>query len=218
MSRWTVVLAALFALPAAAQDAPPAEAPAASSGPVQYSVHSGGSALLLRTYKEGVGAALAHDHAIRATKTSGTVSFDPAAPAGCAISVSVDVASLRVDEAADRSALGLTGEISEGDRATIREHMLAADQLAVAKHPTMSFTSSSCADGKLSGKLTIRGVSKDVSFPATYTADAAGFRVVGAVELKHADFGFQPYSAMMGAIRNGERLTLKVDLRAKPAG
>jgi polyisoprenoid-binding protein YceI len=82
----------------------------------------------------------------------------------------------------------------------------------------MSFTSTSCADGKLSGKLTIRGVSKDITFPARYSADAAGFRVEGSVELKHTDFGFQPYSAMMGAIRNGDRLTLKVDLRAKPAG
>ena len=78
MSRWTLALAALFAFPAAAKDAPPAEAPA--GGPVRYAVPSS-SALLLRTYKEGVGAALAHDHAIRATKTTGSVSVDPAAPA-----------------------------------------------------------------------------------------------------------------------------------------
>ena len=42
----------------------------------------------MRTYKEGIGSALAHNHAIRAKKTTGTITWGEGG-AGCAFDVTV---------------------------------------------------------------------------------------------------------------------------------
>jgi polyisoprenoid-binding protein YceI len=95
----------------------------------------------VRVYKDPstVAAGLSHDHAIASTQHSGTVSYDPANPAACAISVTVPVAGLDPDPDALRQKVGLPGVIEASARAEIKEHMLDAEQLNAKAFPTITF-------------------------------------------------------------------------------
>ena len=64
-----------------------------------------------------------------------------------------------------------------------------------------------------SGTLTIAGVSKEVSFPVTGTMQEDGtYNFNGSYEIDMTEYDVEPPSAMFGAIRCGEMITVKFDL------
>lgn len=91
---------------------------------------------------------------------SGTVTFDPAAPASVRGRIVVDAASLTVGNP------------------LMREHLLGANWLDVAQYPTITFETATVANVRtqgaqiladVSGKLTVKGVSRDVTVPVAFT-------------------------------------------------
>ncbi|MFM2245681.1 MAG: hypothetical protein RL071_1755, partial [Pseudomonadota bacterium] len=167
-----------------------------------------------------VAAGLSHDHAIASTQHSGTVRYDPANPAACAISVTVPVAGLDPDPDALRQKVGLPGVLEASARAEIKEHMLDAEQLNAKAFPTITFVSTSCAASgdqvKVAGTLTIRGKAQPVSLNMKVKADASSFSASGSLPIKATQFGFQPFSALLGALKNKDEMTLVVNLSGKP--
>ena len=159
---------------------------------------------------------------VQAAEVTGTVEHDPASPEATVVVVEVPTASLRADDPALRRRLGLTGEVSASDRAEIEKAMRSADQLDVARFPTIRFVSSRVtrqADGRLAvtGTLTIRGVSREVTFPAEITVGSAGaMHGQATLAIRQSSFGYQPYRAALGTIRNKDEVTLHVDLWAAP--
>jgi 1,4-dihydroxy-2-naphthoyl-CoA hydrolase len=128
--------------------------------------------LAVRLYKEGVGGRLAHDHVVEAAEVSGQVEYDAARPEASSVMVEARTASLRVDEPAARRQLGLEGDLSESQRADVGKTMRSPEQLDVARYPTIRFASTRVvadAEGRLrvTGQLTLRGVTREVTFPAT---------------------------------------------------
>lgn len=111
-----------------------------------------------------------------ATGISGTVVFDPAAPGAVSGRIVLDTASLTVGNP-------LMGE-----------HLHSANWLDVAKHPTITFeavsasnvrTQGSTVTADLTGKLTVKGITREVTVPVTFThlPDKLGARL-GNTELK----------------------------------
>jgi polyisoprenoid-binding protein YceI len=177
------------------------------------------SHLAVRLYREGVGSRLAHDHVVEATEVLGRVEYDAARPEASTIAVEVRTASLRVDEPAARRRLGVEGDLSEGQRADVDKAMRAPDQLDVAAHPTIRFASTRVlAEGngrlRVTGQLTLRGVTRDVTFPATVALESGTLRGRATLTFLQSSFGYRPYSALLGAIRNKDEVTLHVDLVA----
>ena len=177
--------------------------------------------LAVRLYREGVGSRLAHDHVVEATEVMGRVEYDVARPEASSIVVEARTASLRVDEPAARRRLGVEGDLSNGQRADVDKAMRAPDQLDVAHHPTIRFTSTRIVpegDGRLrvTGQLTLRGVTREVSFPATVALESGTLRGRATLTFLQSSFGYRPYSALLGAIRNKDEVTLHVDLAAIP--
>jgi polyisoprenoid-binding protein YceI len=175
--------------------------------------------LAVRLYRDGIGSRLAHDHVIEATEVLGRVEYDAARPEASVITIEVRTASLRVDEPAARRRVGVEGDLSEGQRADVDRAMRAPDQLDVAGHPTIRFASTrivSEGDGRLrvTGQLTLRGVTRDVTFPATVALESGVLRGRATLTLLQSSFGYRPYSALLGAIRNKDEVTLHVDLVA----
>jgi polyisoprenoid-binding protein YceI len=175
--------------------------------------------LAARLYRDGVGSALAHDHVVEATEVLGRVEYDAARPEASTIAVEVRTASLRVDEPAARRRLGVEGDLSEGQRADVDKAMRAPDQLDVAAHPTIRFASTRVlAEGngrlRVTGQLTLRGVTRDVTFPATVALESGTLRGRATLTFLQSSFGYRPYSALLGAIRNKDEVTLHVDLVA----
>ncbi len=100
--------------------------------------------------------------------------------------------------------------------------------LDTGKFPAIEFAVTSCepltpgdpssysGPKTVRGNLTVRGVTKEVSFPATVKADGESFVVDGAVEVKYTDFGIQP-PTFAGIVKRAEdRIILKAHLVAVP--
>src|SRR3989442_5986753 len=99
--------------------------------------------------------------------------------------------------------------------------MKAESQLHVAKFPMIRFSSTTITAETqdrflVTGQLTIRGVTKAVQFPAKVVMTGKAFRGTATLELAQSAFGYKPYSALLGAIKNKDGVTLHIDLVAVP--
>ena len=102
--------------------------------------------------------------------------YDPRNPAAGSLEVTVHVASL---------------DTQDKDR---NDMIAGADLLDVKKYPTATYVAKSfarTAAGGLEavGKLTLRGVTRDLRVPLTLRATANGYELSGEVTLKRLDFG-----------------------------
>lgn len=185
----------------------------------QYVIDPAKSELVVRLFRGGVAAAFAHNHVIRATDFSGGTSFDPEFPSTPSMSVEARTDSLKVDEPAVRQKHRLAEVVSDKDRRKIQATMESAEQLDVARFPTMKFQSTKVekeSDGKyiVSGDLTIHGVKRSVSFPVTVSDKGEELRGQASLRFKQSDFGIKPFSIMMGAVRNEDEAVLYLDIVA----
>lgn len=107
---------------------------------------------------------------------SADISFDPAAPAGSKAVVTIDLASVKSGDAT-------------------RDGMLAAQQWfnaassPQARFETTSIKSTGGNTYEATGKLTIRGVSRSVTLPFTFTANGNQATIAGTTTIKRSDFG-----------------------------
>ena len=179
------------------------------------------SSLVVHIFSDGVAAKLGHDHVVQATTFSGHITYDPADPGASSISVQVHTATLKADDPATRRTFHLRGEPSATDVAEIEKSMKAESQLHVAKFPMIRFSSTTITAETqdrflVTGQLTIRGVTKAVQFPAKVVMTGKAFRGTETLELAQSAFGYKPYSALLGAIKNKDGVTLHIDLVAVP--
>ncbi len=161
-----------------------------------------------------------HNHAIRAAGFSGSVRWSPDDPSQCKVSVTVPVDKLDVDPQWLRDRVGYTQKLKDGDRETIRKNMLASDQLNAAAFPTIRFESTRCTGSqgsyKVSGNLTMRGATAPVTALMKIEVEGDELQATGRFKTTHTAFGFQPFSALMGALKNRDELEFVLDVRARP--
>ena len=191
------------------------------SGPSTWLFSQDESLLYLQVWRDSSawGSSLAHDHVIRAGVWEGTLSYDTDDLSACAMTISLAVSELVVDEDGMRSLVGYSDTISSSDRDEIRENMLSSDQLDASRHPDIWFESVSCAgDTGDSGSLTVtgdlsaRGQTSRVQIPLDFEIRGDAFYVVGDFSLSHDDFGMEPYEAYWGAVRNDDELGFAFDM------
>ncbi|MCB9794990.1 MAG: YceI family protein [Alphaproteobacteria bacterium] len=179
--------------------------------------------LYLQVYKDPdtIAAALAHDHVVRASGWSGTVTWDAADLSKCDVRITVPVNSLAVDEEDLRRQLGYDTFPKAGEREDIKKEMLSEDQLFASKHPQITYKSSKCeAQGDnvaVTGDLTIRGVTRPVTLTMTVKADQVNFQAKGSTAIKATDFGFDAYSAGFGALKNQNRMVMVINVKGDPS-
>ena len=178
--------------------------------------------LYIQVYKDPttVAQALAHDHVVQAKNWTGKASYDPADPSACDIRVHVPVNSLEVDERGLREQLGYDTFPSDSEREDIKAEMLGDKVLDADTYPTITFNSTGCeADGdrvKVTGDMTIHGVTNSVTVPMALKADDVNFSAKGSIKIKSSDYGMPPYSAGFGALKNQDTMILVVALHGKP--
>lgn len=200
-----------------AQEPAPAPAPAAAAA--DYKLNASASTLFVVVHKDPstIGSGFAHDHAIGATGWSGTVHWDPANVAACNINITVPVSGLKVDPPGYRSKAGLEPqELSADDIQTITDNFRGGSQLDMAHYANITFQSTSCAQQGdkvlVSGNMTMRGKSRPTQVPMSITADGTTFKASGKFDAKHTDWGFNPFSAAFGAVKNQDGLIFVIDV------
>ena len=134
----------------------------------------------------------------RFSSFDGTLKFDPAAPEHGTVTIHVSPGSIVTDSAARD------------------EHLRTADFFDVARFPTAVFestalTRNSGKTGKLTGMLSLHGVSKPISLDVTYlTPDPNADRQVFSATtiFKRSDFGMTNY---LGVIGDDVTLTIEAE-------
>lgn len=177
------------------------------------------SELSVLVWKRGVAAAAGHDHAVRATRFSG--SLDRPDPAHVKVDVTVETASLIPDEPALREKLRVGPPVKESDRKTIEAHLKGPGQLDVEKFPTIHFESTQSmldekGKGSIKGRLTLHGVTRDVEVPVTVTLLDGRLRGSARLRIALSDYGVQPFSALLGLLGNRDVVELVIELVTRP--
>ena len=190
-----------------------------AAAPVTYRIEPADTELLALTTPAGLLSGLSHPHVVAARGATGEVVHDAAAPAGDRVTVEAPTDLLENDEPALRARLGMK-PLDEGDRRKVGEALRAADQLDVARHPRVRFSSTAVRaleDGRLEvvGTLELRGVAAEVRLPVRVEVQDGVLRGEGTLRITHRQFGFKPVSAAAGTIRNAEEIELRLVLVAR---
>ena len=103
------------------------------------------------------------------------------------------------------------------DDPKLTQHLKTADFFDVAKYPQATFESTAIKPGgdkgashTVTGNLTMHGVTKSVTFPATIAAAADAVTVDSTFSINRKDFGINYAGAADNLIRDDVVLTLKI--------
>jgi len=197
--------------------APASQAPAA---PREYEVDADASTLSVAVLRRGLLAVLAHDHILVAKGIVGRIRFNAEAPAQSTGQVSIPVEFIEVDDPKARAREGFAGELNESNRASVRENMLGADQLAAAEFPRVTAAlegvEGKSPDLRLRVRVRVREREQVLAMPATVTESGEMLTVQGEATLLQSAFGITPYVALFGAIAVQDAVRVKFELIARP--
>lgn len=189
------------------------------------------SVLAVVTRRAGAAARLAHDHLIHAARFDSEIDFDPDAPLDTRARARVHVAGLQVDDPGVRAdvqgrlvELGLLDEpfqdIGSEDRSDVRAEMLHPDQLDAPNHPVIEFETDVVTRDPAGGfpfrvEVFVRIRGEEVAVPLSARVVEQGqdrVRIEAWGETRFTDFGIEPYSAFLGAVKNRDEFYLYLDL------
>lgn len=192
----------------------------AQGAPRTFTLDAERSELVAQLRPDGLFGFVLHAHVIQAREVSGTITWDAEAPESSQAEVRVKAASLVNDAPALRKKYGLHGELSEGDIQTVNQNMKKHDQLDVEKFPELTFTSSAVertAEGGLllRGKLSIHGVTREVSLPITVNEEQGLLRATGKLVVRHDEYGM-PAMGLLFFFSNHQEIQLHLSLVATP--
>ncbi|HLF56922.1 MAG TPA: hypothetical protein VI942_08760 [Thermoanaerobaculia bacterium] len=213
-------------------------APAAAAG---WSVDEGSSVFAVLTRPAGAGAKLAHPHLVVARGVKTTLEFDGKSAESARFTLSAPVLSLDVDPTAERKSLaarletlgaheGALPPIGDGDRKKIRKSMLEEGQLAAERFPAVraelvALERRGGGEGARVAlgwnarvRIEVRGKTVEKTFPARWELEGGELRAEVLGEAKFTEFGIEPYSAFLGAIRNADLFHFYVRLVARRTG
>jgi polyisoprenoid-binding protein YceI len=166
-----------------------------------YKLGPDNATLRVKTGRHGAAAKAGHDLVIEVKSWEATleVGDDPAASS---LALTADPTSLHV----------LKGEggmqaLGDDDRADIRKTI----DNDVLKKKEIEFRSTGVSgdDGALAvtGELTMGGKSKTVDF----VVSEDGGKLAGSAAVKQSDWGIKPYSALFGALKVNDEVTVEVE-------
>ena len=203
----------------------------------EYTVDPAESLFAVVVHKGGVAARFAHNHLIYPAEYTASLALEDGDPKSARFELSFPVKHLRVDEDAAHEKWyplveknGILDEpfakVGDDDRKVIAEHMLGKDQLDAEQFPDISAKLISVRDGAgTHGKqryaqiativFTVHGKTVERECPATIAVTGDGVTVDASGTFKFTEFGFKPYSAMLGAVKNLDAFDVLVHVQAK---
>jgi polyisoprenoid-binding protein YceI len=163
-----------------------------------YKLGPDNASLHVETGRSGAAAKAGHDLIIDVTSWEATLEVGDSS----SLSLSADPTSLKV-----REGKGGMQALKDDDKEDIHKTI----DKDVLKQKDISFQSSSvepAGDGlKVSGDLELGGKSK----PITFDVNESGGTLTGSASLNQSDWGIKPYSALFGALKVNDEVTVVVE-------
>ena len=181
---------------------------AVQRGAKVYGAEPGDSLVVVRVYRGGRLAKLGHDHVVSTREVRGFIDADQGRG-----DFYVGVASLTVDDPAQRAAAGFESAPSESDIAGTRSNMLEK-VLEADRFPFVVLRVRAADQGTLQGELALHGVTRPLRIPAKIDAGAERVEVSGSFAINQTDFAIEPFSVLGGALSVQDRVDLSFTIRA----
>lgn len=184
-----------------------------------YELDSQASTLHIHVFRGGTFARLGHNHVMSSQSVTGRIWMRPQFSSS-SFELSFPVANLIVDDPAARRAAGtdFPPEIPESDKAGTRKNMLRKEVLDAENYPTVTVKSASVSGSlqaaRISARITIKDVTREVVVPTTIVMNGTGLTARGEFEIKQTEFGIKPFSVAMGALEVQDTLRVRFDLVA----
>jgi YceI-like domain len=225
-----VLSAVLFAAAVAGcvsrQVAPPATRPVPA--PLlgrPFGIATTESSLIVLVYRSGPLAALGHNHIVSCRCVSGTV-YLPRDPSSAGFDLHIAVNDLTVDDPALRAAehsAEFPPDVPRSARRGTRHNMLGPALLDVAKYPDITLRSAGLrpsSDGRPGDIVAqvlvgLDGAVHSLAVPMHYEIRPGEIVASGEFPLKQTDLGLTPFSAMAGALRVRDGMTVRIRLVAR---
>ena len=179
----------------------------------RYRIDSGESRFAVKAFAGGFLSAFAHDHNIAIKDFSGEADFTYG---------TVQPASLRMTIKA--ASLAVTDKVSANDRQKI-EGTMRDDVLEITKYPEIVFKSTGITatksgngqfQARISGELTLHGVTKPLGMTAQLEFGDKSLRARGGFSVKQSSFDIKPVSVAGGTIKVKDELKFSFDIVAHP--
>lgn len=179
---------------------------------LRYEIDKSRSKFMVKASRGGLAWFKGHSHYLAVRDYSGQATLDLAA---------INSASLTMTIAAD--SLEETDPWFTQQQKDIIKRELDEIVLESAKYPTITFTSTEVKgkfkDGrfevKITGDITLHGVTKRIVIPAAVTANADTLNAKGAFTLDRSDFNVKATSAFNGLVRVKDKLKFTFDINAR---
>jgi polyisoprenoid-binding protein YceI len=176
-----------------------------AAGPRTFTVDPAQSRALIDVGKTGAFSFAGHTHEVEAPLASGVVHLDPDNPSRSDVRLEFNAAAMRVTG---------KGE-SADDVPKVTQTMLGEQVLDVKKFPSIVFESTGVtAKNEVTGKLTIRGVTKPVTATVALKVDGPALTATGKFSIKQTDFGITPIS-VGGVVKVKDELNLTFTIVAR---
>lgn len=182
---------------------------AAPLGAERYLIEPGQSRFQIKVGKAGFFSVFGHEHLVEVRRMSGEAIWDPTAPDGSSVSLTLESASLAV----------VDPDVKPDERAKIQAQM-EAEALEVERYPTIGFVSTGFSvkpfqgeyQGTVTGELTLKGVTRQVKVPVQIAVAVGKLGARGRFKLKGSDFGVKQVTAAGGTVKTKDELELDFDL------
>lgn len=179
----------------------------------RYRIDAGQSHFSVKAFAGGLLSAFAHDHNIAIRDFTGETEFTYG---------TVQPASLRI--AIKAGSLSVTDKVSSEDRQKI-EGTMREEVLEITKYPEIVFkstgiTANKTGDGqyqaRISGELTLHGVTRPLTINAQLEFGDKTLRARGSFAVKQSSFDIKPVSVAGGTIKVKDELKFSFDIVAHP--
>ena len=186
-----------------------------------FDVDATQSHIVVVTHRAGLLSFLGHEHAILATEYTAALCLAPEQLASSSLRVTIPTRSLVIDSDTARRLARLGGGPNAETRAEIALKLMDERRLHAEGHPTLAFETVAIQRTRgdslqVQGRLTIKGVQRDVRLAASLTtADADAVRLQARLRFKLSDFNVLA-ETVAGVVKVSNDADLYVHLVAKP--
>ncbi|HKE85678.1 MAG TPA: YceI family protein [Vicinamibacterales bacterium] len=186
----------------------------AAQAPDALVIDPGQTTITLHVGRAGVLSFAGHDHEVVVPAVQGQIMLDRTQISRSSVSATFDATAMKVTG---------KGEPSE-DVPEVQRVMLSDRVLDVQRYPTITFQSRQVSVAKqsadqmtirITGDLTLHGVTRPLDVPVTMQLNADGLRATGKTTVQQSQFGIRPVTAGGGTVRVKDEVDVTFSITAK---